>query len=86
MDSHEDELFLSLLTVALVKRNDRRNKRKQWCKEWMLRRNKFTHINFLDELRLEPSDFHNFLRMSESVYGELLSLISPMIRTFQKHF
>jgi len=49
MDSHEDELFLSLLTVALVKRKDRRNKRKQWCKEWMLRRNKFTHIKLLDE-------------------------------------
>ena len=81
MDSREDELyFLSLLSVVFVKCKNRRKKRRQWCKEWMQRRNKFTHINLLNELRHEPSDYNNFLRMNESVYNELLSLISPLIK------
>ena len=81
MDSREDELhLLSLLSVVFVKCKNKRKKRKQCCKEWIRRRNKFTHINLLNELRHEPSDYNNFLRMNESVYNELLSLISPVIK------
>ena len=28
----------------------------------------------------EPSDFHNYLRMTETVYKKLLSLVSPFIK------
>ena len=81
MDFREDELhLLALLALAYVNNKQRRKKRKQWCKQWMERRNKFTHINLLNELRDEPSDFSNYLRMNESVYNELLSLISPLIK------
>ena len=46
MDFREDESLLALLAVAYVENNyNRRKKRKQWCsKEWMQRKNKFTHI------------------------------------------
>ena len=81
MDSLEDDLcFLSLFVVTFAERKIRREKRKQWCKEWLQRRNKFTHINLLNELRNEPSDYKNFLQMNESVYNELLSLVSPLIK------
>ena len=65
MDSREDEShLLALLAVAYVKCKQRRKKREQWCKQWMERRNKSTHINLLNELRDEPSDFSNYLRMN----------------------
>ncbi|CAH2009333.1 unnamed protein product [Acanthoscelides obtectus] len=81
MDSPKDDLlFLSLFFVIFAIRKNRRKKRKQWCKEWLQRRNEFTHINLLNDLRHEPSDYNNFLRMNESVYNELLSLVSPLIK------
>ena len=45
----------------------------------LLDRNLFTHTNLLNELRAYPSDFHNYLRMDEETYLELLSLVTPLI-------
>ena len=33
----------------------------------------------LEELRLYPDDFQNYLRMDYDIYNELLELISPLI-------
>lgn len=43
-------------------------------------REKFTHINLLNELKLEPEDWYNYLRMDESTYLELLKIITPYIK------
>ena len=81
MDSLEDDsCFLTLFVVTFAERKIRRKKRKQRCKEWLQRRNKFTHIDLLNELRNEPSDYKNFLQINESVYNELLSLVVPLIK------
>ena len=81
MDFRDDELdFLALLAVSYVISKKQRRKRKQWCKQWMERKNRFTHTNLLSELKEEPSDYMNYLRMKESVYYELLSLIYPLIK------
>ena len=47
MDSREDEShLLALLAVAYVECNkNRRKKRRQWCKEWMQRRNMPKYIS-----------------------------------------
>jgi hypothetical protein len=37
-------------------------------------------VNLLKELRFHPKDWHNFLRMSESTYVTLLSMVSPLIQ------
>ena len=71
---------LSLFIVTFAERKIRREKRKQWCKEWLQRRNKLTQINLLNELRNEPSDYKNFLQINELVYNEWLSLVSPLIK------
>ncbi|KAG5865346.1 hypothetical protein JTB14_026593 [Gonioctena quinquepunctata] len=47
--------------------------------EWLLKRNKFPHVNLLEELRLYPDDWRNFLRMDENTYLELLNLFTPLI-------
>uniref|UniRef100_A0A8D8XS55 Uncharacterized protein n=2 Tax=Cacopsylla melanoneura TaxID=428564 RepID=A0A8D8XS55_9HEMI len=83
----DDLLFLSLFILIIANRNrtNKRKKRKQWCKEWLQRRNKYTHINLLKELTCEPNDFHNYFRMKESVYNHLLSLVSPLITKKDTH-
>ena len=42
-------------------------------KEWLKKRNEYTHENVLKNLRLsEPSDFQNFLRLDATLFDELL--------------
>ena len=38
------------------------------------------HVNLLKELRIEPTDYHDFLRMNKSVYLKLLSMVTPLIQ------
>lgn len=45
----------------------------------MLKKREFSHINLLRELRNEPNDWRNYLRMDEETYVELLRLVSPFI-------
>ncbi|KAG5863376.1 hypothetical protein JTB14_013268 [Gonioctena quinquepunctata] len=37
-------------------------------------------MNLLTELKVVPKDWHNYLRMSEETYLNLLSLVSPLRR------
>ena len=70
-----------MIVYALIRRKkkSRANARRYWTKQWLLDRNLFTHTNLLNELRAYPSDFHNYLRMDEETYLELLSLVTPLI-------
>lgn len=81
MENLDDELIL-LSTAAvciLKKKNDLKVKRKKWSKSWLLQRDTFSHTNLIGELRSEPDDFRNYLRMDEDTYTNLLNLITPMI-------
>jgi len=44
------------------------------------KRNVYSHVNLLTELKVVPKDWHNYLRMSEETYLNLLSLVAPLIR------
>jgi hypothetical protein len=49
-------------------------------KEWLKKRNEYTHENLLKDLRLsEPSDFQHFLRLDATSFDELLKMITPRI-------
>lgn len=82
----EDELnLLAVACVCLIKKRQhqlkkRRQPRRKWVKQWLLKRNEFTHINLLEELRLEPDDWRNYLRMDEDSYVTLLALVTPLIK------
>lgn len=74
----EELLMLGVCAVALYKKKKRKRRRK-WTKDWLLKRDQYTHTNLLQELRIEPGDWHNYLRMDAATYHHLLSLIAPRI-------
>ncbi|CAH2012676.1 unnamed protein product [Acanthoscelides obtectus] len=73
----DDALAVLALLLTLNKRV--RKKREKWCKDWILKRKSYSHVNLLNELKFEPKDFQNYLRMDEKTYLKLLSLVSPFI-------
>ncbi len=80
----DEVLLLTILVLSAVKVQKQKNKkkkvmRKYWVKNWLLKREKFSHINLLNELRSEPEDWRNYMRMDEATYLELLQLVSPKI-------
>ncbi|VEN44067.1 unnamed protein product, partial [Callosobruchus maculatus] len=52
----------------------------KWVKQWLVKRGQFSHINLLEELRLEPGDWYNYLRMDEETYLELLNSVALLIK------
>jgi hypothetical protein len=49
-------------------------------KEWLKKRNKYTHEKLLRNLRVsEPSVYQNFLRLDATSFDELLKMITPRI-------
>lgn len=75
----EESLLLATAAVCIIKKNVLRRKRKRWVKPWLLKRDLFSHTNLIAELRSEPDDFRNYLRMDESTYQHLLDLVTPLI-------
>ena len=70
MESEYEQGICGLIVYALICKRKRRKAsvRKYWTKQWLLNRNLFTHTNLLSELRIYPSDFHNYQRMNEYTY------------------
>lgn len=77
-----EHLFLLqvFLYCLLVKRKGIKRSRSKWCKKWLLRRNVHSHINLMKDLREDPNDWRNYLRMDECAYKELLRLVTPVIQ------
>ena len=75
--------LLCYAAIALVLyKKYRRNARnsREWTKKWLLKRQDLSHVSLLKELRFHPKDWHNFLRMNESTYLTLLSMVSLLIQ------
>ena len=72
--------------AVVLDRKYRRNARKsrEWTKKWLLKRQDFSHVSLLKELRFHPKEWHNFLRMNESTYLTLISMVSPLIQRKKK--
>jgi hypothetical protein len=70
----------SCLAIALAVCLKKEKKKRRWMKEWLKKRNEYTHENLLKDLRLsEPCDFQNFLRLDATSFDELLKMITPRI-------
>jgi hypothetical protein len=77
----EELLICTAVTLALKSKSEEKRKlRSKWAKDWLLKRNNLSHINLLKELKLEPGDWYNYLRMDSEVYLELLQKVAPRIR------
>lgn len=70
-------LMISTAVCLCVKR---RRPKKQWVKQWLLNRRSLSHVNLMNELTLEPSDWRNYLRMDEDTYFKLLQMVTPLIK------
>lgn len=66
-----------MAAAVAIKIKYSKKQRSKWDKGWLLKRRQFSHVNLLNELRLEPGDWFNYLRMDEETYLELLSLVAP---------
>lgn len=73
---HLDILLLSLAGVLTSMKKKRRSR---WCKQWLLRRETFSHTNLLSELCFESGDWFNYLRMDQETYHKLLSVVEPLV-------
>ncbi|XP_035892009.1 uncharacterized protein LOC118503143 [Anopheles stephensi] len=62
----EDDVLLML--GALFATQSERKPRSKWVKNMYLKRSSLSHINMMEELRLEPTDWLNYARMDEESY------------------
>ncbi len=78
----EETLWWSTFGMCLVRERSRkkRKSKRKWSRDWLMKKQVFSHITLLDTLRDEPNDWRNYLRMGEDTYMELLNLVSPLIR------
>ena len=72
-----------MIAVAASRKKGKKKesqKGRKWAKQWFIDREKFTHEELLNELRvIEPNDFRNFVRMNGELLDELLALVAPEI-------
>jgi hypothetical protein len=71
---------LWLLSSLCARKEPRKKKRDVWCKDWLIKMKTYSDINLLSELKIYPRDWHNYLRMNEKIYFNLLSLVTPLIK------
>nr|CAH7726255.1 unnamed protein product [Callosobruchus chinensis] len=68
------------IILAYIAKKRKKIKNRRWIKDWILQRQKFTHVNLLDYIKeVEPADFRNYYRMESETYQELLDLVTPHI-------
>lgn len=76
-----EEMFViaTAVVLAVESMEKKKRKRRKWVKSWLSKRDTYSHVNLINELKLEPDDYRNYLRMDENTYLELLHLITPQI-------
>lgn len=74
----DDDVLLLSAAVALYIKG--RKPKKRWAKQWLLNRSELSHVKLINQLRLEPSDWRNYLRMNEESFFKLLDLVKPIIK------
>ena len=79
MSTEEALCYLGIVSYYALKTCKKRRNRKVWVKHWLTKRERLSHVNLVRELREEKEDFHNYFRMPELVYEQLLRLVTPII-------
>jgi hypothetical protein len=59
---------------------ENRKWREMWAKNWLLGRDRFTHLNLLNFIRNDsPEDYKNYFRMSDENLKYVLAKVKPLI-------
>ena len=80
-DSISDEELFTLGLYAAALHKMIKKKKRYWTKDWLLKREKLSHLNLLKELRTCPGDFYNYWRMDEATFNLLLMRITPATKS-----
>ncbi|CAH1958474.1 unnamed protein product [Acanthoscelides obtectus] len=80
MASIDDAMAIVGLIVATKKLKRSKRHRAIWCKNYLMKREHYSHINLVNELEFAPKDWHNYLRTNEETYLKLLSMVTPLIK------
>ena len=75
-------IIIILGAIRRIRNNRRPVRRSCWVRPWIRRRPQFGAFHaLLKELSTEdPPSFRNFLRMDQTTFEELLTLVSPLIK------
>lgn len=78
MDLQKKAALAVIIAISLKKRV----KRKRWSKEWLLKRDQYSHLNLLNEIRTtnEDVDYANYFRMKDACFDELLNMVKPFLK------
>jgi hypothetical protein len=69
------------LAIILALGTKRRVKRRCWMKEWLKKRNKYSHVVLLKEISAtEVDDYKNYFRMNEETFNKLRHMIEPFFK------
>lgn len=84
MDAAQKACIAIIIAISMKKKCRRR----RWVKNWMLKREKYTHLNLVQEMLLgdDLDDYSNYYRMSEDLFEKLLTMVSPYITKQNTHF
>lgn len=63
MSLTQDEMMAVGIVIAL---NEKKRKRSKWTKDLLLKRDQTSHTNLMKELKLDPDEWRNYMRMDES--------------------
>ena len=74
------KLAALLVLLLLLEKPVTKKKRRFWVKDWLLQRETFSHMRLVQKLRASATDdLKNYLRMDDTCFKELLSMVKPLI-------
>jgi hypothetical protein len=82
MSSSDDDAMGSLWLLLSLCARENRQRRNVTCgvKTGYEKEKPIPHISLLSELKIYPRNWHNYLRINEETYLNLLSLLTPSIK------
>lgn len=70
----------ALLVLLLLQEPITKAKKRFWVKDWLLKRDTLSHMRLVQKLRTSATDdLKNYLRMDDTCFKELLSMVKPLI-------
>jgi hypothetical protein len=68
------------LAIILALGMKRHVKRRCWMKEWLKKRDKYSHVILLEEISAtEVDDYKNYFRMNKETFNKLRQMIEPFL-------
>lgn len=70
----------ALLIVLILMEKPVRQRKRFWVKDWLLERDKLSHMSLIKKLRQSSTDdLKNYLRMDDKMFKKLLKVVKPNI-------